>query len=123
MITGGAAERELAREVGRLAGGATVLAGETDLLELAGVIAHAGCVVCGDTGVAHLATAFGTPSVVLFGPVAPSEWGPPPDRPRHVALWAGERGDPHAATPHAGLLALTVDDVLAALAGLTTVAR
>ena len=29
-------------------------------------------------------------------PTPPREWGPPPDRPRHVVLWAGRRGDPHA---------------------------
>ena len=122
VITGDAGERELAHDVARLAGGVTVLAGRTDLLELARVIAHSGRVVCGDTGVAHLATAFGTPSVVLFGPVAPREWGPPPDRREHVALWAGRRGDPHASSPDAGLLALTVDEVLDTLAGMTTVA-
>jgi ADP-heptose:LPS heptosyltransferase len=110
VVTGSAQERALALTVAAHAD--EVLAGRTDLLGLAGVVAHAGRVVCGDTGVAHLATAFGTPSVVLFGPTPPSEWGPPPDRPQHVALWAGERGDPHADRPDAGLLALTVDDVL-----------
>ena len=66
---------------------------------------------------AHLATAYGIPSVVLFGPTPPSEWGPPPDRPRHRVLWSGTRGDPHAAAPDAGLLAITVQDVLDALPG------
>jgi ADP-heptose:LPS heptosyltransferase len=74
-------------------------------------------VACGDTGVAHLATALGTPSVVLFGPTPPAEWGPPPD-PGHAVLWAGRRGDPHAAAPDPGLLAITVLDVVAALQGL-----
>ncbi|MDQ3822907.1 MAG: glycosyltransferase family 9 protein, partial [Actinomycetota bacterium] len=78
----------------------------------------AGRVVCGDTGVAHLATAFATPSVVLFGPTPPSLWGPPPGRTWHRALWAGGRGDPHADAPHPGLLEIRVDDVLAALAAL-----
>jgi ADP-heptose:LPS heptosyltransferase len=119
FVTGGAGERALASTVAEQAGEATVLAGETDLLELAGVIAHAGRVVCGDTGVAHLATAFGTPSVVLFGPTPPSEWGPPPDRPQHVALWAGARGDPHAPEPHPGLLSISVADVLAAVRSVT----
>src|SRR5581483_1949154 len=72
----------------------------------------------GDTGVAHLATAFGVPSVILFGPIPPAEWGPPPDRPWHRALWAGRRGDPHGDAPDPGLLALRVDDVLGALADL-----
>ena len=33
---------------------------------------------------------------------------------RHRVLWAGDVGDPHAATPDAGLLLLTVDQVIAA---------
>ena len=121
VVTGSAAERGLAAEV---AGGqATLLAGETDLLGLAATVAHAGRVLSGDTGVAHLATAYGIPSVVLFGPTPPSEWGPPPDRTRHRVLWSGGRGDPHAAAPDAGLLAITVDDVLGALDGGTADAR
>ena len=115
VVTGGPDEVELARAVaGDLLPSEAVLAGRTDVLELAAVVAAAGRVVCGDTGVAHLATALGRPSVVLFGPVPPAEWGPPP-QPRHVALWAGHRGDPLAAEPDAGLLALGVDDVVAAL--------
>jgi ADP-heptose:LPS heptosyltransferase len=118
VLTGSAGEQGLARSIGDAAGlePEAVLAGRTDLLGLAEVVAGAGRVVCGDTGVAHLATAFGTPSVVLFGPTSPDEWGPPPDRrARHRPLWAGRRGDPHASEPDPGLLELTVDDVLDAL--------
>jgi ADP-heptose:LPS heptosyltransferase len=117
VITGSAAEVELAQDLARRAGlrDDAVYAGRTTLLELAALVAASGRVVCGDTGVAHLATAYGTPSVVLFGPTSPLHWGPPPDRPSHRALWAGHRGDPHAAEPDAGLLALAVDDVLEAL--------
>lgn len=117
VVTGGAHEVALAREVASGAGlpPTAVLAGRTDVLGLAAVVAGAGRVVCGDTGVGHLATAFGRPSVVLFGPVPPSEWGPPPAGGRHLALWAGTRGDPHGDAPHPGLLAVGLDDVLAAL--------
>lgn len=124
VLTGSAAERALATEVAERAGldpGAAVLAGRTDLVGLAAVVAGAGLVLCGDTGVAHLATALGTPSVVLFGPVPPSQWGPPAERPRHVALWAGQAGDPHGSEPDPGLLRITVDDVLAALPSATPV--
>jgi ADP-heptose:LPS heptosyltransferase len=119
-VTGTFEEAALAREVARLAGlpPDAVLAGRTRLHELACVVANAGTLVCGDTGVSHLATAFGTPSVVLFGPVPPSEWGPPPERRSHRALWAGRRGDPHADCPDPGLLAIGVEDVLEALAAL-----
>lgn len=115
-ITGGCAEVALARNVAARAGvpPGDVLAGTTELADLARAVASADLVVSGDTGVAHLATALGTPSVVLFGPVPPDEWGPPQSA-RHRALWAGDRGDPHADRPHRGLLAISVPDVLAAL--------
>lgn len=120
IITGGAGEVDLARTVARGAGleEPAVYAGRTDLVELAALIAAAGRVACGDTGVAHLATALRTPSVVLFGPIPPTEWGPPPDRPWHRALWTGDRGDPHASHPDRGLLAIRVHNVVEALAGL-----
>lgn len=117
LITGSPAEAGIAQRVAcaaRLAPPA-VLAGRTDLPALASVIAGARRVVCGDTGVAHLATATRTPSVVLFGPTTPARWGPPPDRPWHRVLWHGHTGDPHAATPDPGLLAITVPHVTAAL--------
>jgi len=105
LITGGAGERGRALAVARAAGlpDSTVLAGDTDLTALAALVAHASLVVCGDTGVAHLATAYRTPSVVLFGPVSPALWGPPA-RPEHVALWRGP----------AGLADITIADVYAA---------
>ena len=114
VVTGSAAERGLAETVARGAGlpAGAVLAGRTDLRALAALVAHAERVLCGDTGLAHLATAFGVPSVVLFGPTPPAEWGPPPERAQHVALHRGGRGDPHADTPDPGLLAITVADVL-----------
>jgi ADP-heptose:LPS heptosyltransferase len=118
-VTGSAAERELAAAVAAAADlpAGAVLAGRTDLEELAAAVAAAARVVCGDTGIAHLATALGTPSVALFGPTPPAEWGPPDD-PRHKALWAGRRGDPHAEEPDPGLLEITVPAVVAAVSDL-----
>ena len=119
VVTGGDAEADLAHQVAAQAGlrdGAVHRGGS--VLALARLIAAADRVVCGDTGVAHLATAVGTPSVVLFGPVSPALWGPPPERPWHRALWAGGSGDPHGQLPDPGLLAITVEQVLDALAGL-----
>ena len=76
--------------------------------------------VCGDTGVAHLATAYGVPSVLLFGAMSPALWGPPPTRPQHRVLWHRE----HAAAPspadapHPALLAISVQEVLDAVQSL-----
>jgi ADP-heptose:LPS heptosyltransferase len=120
VVTGGPGERGLVTHVARRAGlgPEAVLGQRTTLLELAAVVAHAGRVVAGDTGVAHLATAFGRPSVVLFGPTSPAAWGPPAGCAEHRVLWSGETGDPHADRPHAGLLAIGPDAVLAELATL-----
>jgi ADP-heptose:LPS heptosyltransferase len=122
VLTGSPSERDLVTRVASAAGlGPGAAACQPDLRGLAAVVAGAGRVVCGDTGVAHLATALHTPSVVIFGPVPPSRWGPPPDRAQHVALWAGTTGDPHAGEPDAGLLAITVPDVLEAIGRLDRV--
>jgi ADP-heptose:LPS heptosyltransferase len=120
VVTGTAAEARLAHEVADGAGlpPGRVLAGRTDLAALARAIAAADRVVCGDTGVAHLATALRTPSVMLFGPVSPQLWGPPVGDSRHRVLWAGREGDPHGRRPDPGLLEISVDDVLEALAHL-----
>ncbi|MFD1930483.1 glycosyltransferase family 9 protein [Nonomuraea mangrovi] len=112
-VTGSAAERGLAERVaGRT--GARVLAGRTDVLELAALVRDARMVVCGDTGIAHLATAYRTPSVLLFGPVSPALWGPPPGGP-HTVLWKNRSGDPHGSSPDPGLLEIEVDEVIEAM--------
>jgi ADP-heptose:LPS heptosyltransferase len=115
-VTGSAAEQPLAREVARLAGlpDTAVLAGRTSLADLARLVADAALVVCGDTGVGHLATATATPSVLLFGPTPPAEWGPLRDLDRHIVLWTGHAGDPNGTYPNRGLLAIAAPEVLAA---------
>jgi ADP-heptose:LPS heptosyltransferase len=119
LLTGSPGERTLAEAVGHAAGlpPERVLAGRTDLGALCDLVAGATLVVSGDTGVAHLASAYATPSVVLFGPVDPTQWGPPADGP-HVALAhpARRRGARFADEPDPALLAIGVDEVLAATA-------
>ena len=119
-VTGSAAERDLASWVARRAGlpQEHVLAGQTSLGALAALTASARLVISGDTGMSHLASAFGRPSVTMFGPVPPSEWGPPP-HPRHQVLWTGGpgyRGDPHSPRTDPALGAITVDAVCRAAA-------
>ncbi|MEV4489569.1 glycosyltransferase family 9 protein [Micromonospora coxensis] len=117
VVTGSPGERSIAEQVRVLAGlpAGAVLAGETDLGELAALVAHARLVIGGDTGIGHLATAYATPSVLLFGPVPPAQWGPPPDRPWHQALWVGPRAPADAEAVHPALAALDVPAVLAAV--------
>ncbi|MGK8525204.1 glycosyltransferase family 9 protein [Nocardia asteroides] len=120
VITGTTAEIRLANAVAEQAGlpPSSVYAGRTSLAELAALVAAAALVVCGDTGVGHLATAFGTPSVLLFGPTPPRRWGPPATARHHITLWAGNVGDPHTDHPDPGLLLVRPEQVLAAASGL-----
>lgn len=115
VVTGDDSEVGLARSVAEAAGlpESAVLAGSLGLLELVALISDCRLLVCGDTGVGHIATATGTPSVLLFGPTPPNRWGPRGSGP-HIAVWAGDKGDPHADLPHRGLLLITVSRVLEA---------
>jgi len=116
VVTGTPGEQALVDAVAGAAGARTATRLEVE--ELFGLVAAASLVISADTGVAHVASAFGTPSVVLFGPVSPARWGPP-DRPRHRALWPapepGYRGNPHGGDPDPVLLRVSVADVLAAV--------
>lgn len=123
IVTGGRDETDMCEAIAA-AVDVDVRAGRSDLSSLAGTIATAALLLSSDTGVAHLATAYGTPSVTLFGPVSPSLWGARIDRDLHVALWAsgsesGARpGDPEGDELDPRLAAITVPDVLAAAGSL-----
>lgn len=116
-FTGSSGERDRALEVCTLAGlpAAAVLAGKLTLGEFAATVAAARLVVSADTGAAHLASAYGTPSVVIFGPAPPEIWGPPPGP--HIVLTRADlrRGDTFGADPDPALLAVSVPDVLQAV--------
>jgi ADP-heptose:LPS heptosyltransferase len=119
VVTGVRAEVAAARAVAAGAGlGADrVLAGRLDLGAMAALVAAARLVVCGDTGVGHLATAYRTPSVLLFGSMSPELWGPPVGRREHRVIWHQDRARAPApdGAPHPALLAISVKDVLAAV--------
>jgi ADP-heptose:LPS heptosyltransferase len=123
VFTGSAKERERALEVATLGGfdTASVLAGELELDEFAALIREARVVLSADTGAAHLASAYRVPSVILFGPAPVEEWGPPTAGP-HITLTDASRrlGDAFSDTPDPAILAVTIDDVLAAVHSLPT---
>jgi len=108
VVTAGPGERDLGRQIvpDPVSG---------SLSELMDLVATARLVICGDTGVAHVATAYATPSVLLFGPVSPDLWGP--RRGPHRVLWHGETGDTFAGEPDPGLVRITVEEVLDAVEG------
>ena len=112
VITGGRSESGLAARVQHAAGlPRNRQLVDLDITDLAALIARARLVICGDTGIAHLATAYGTRSVILFGPTSPARWGPPRSG-AHTVLWAGRVGDPHGSRPDPGLLDIGVDAVV-----------
>ncbi|MEU2037244.1 glycosyltransferase family 9 protein [Nocardia niwae] len=118
VLTGDENERQLALGIAARAGlpVGRVLAGEQNLIDLAATVAEAALVICGDTGVAHLATAFGTRTVLLFGPTPPRWAGPPAHLlGRHAVLWTGQVGDPEADTTDPGLLQIGVTEVINAV--------
>jgi ADP-heptose:LPS heptosyltransferase len=117
LVTASPEERSLAVRVAEGAGLDERAVPVTGLAELAALVANARLLISGDTGIAHLATAYGTPSVTLFGPMSPARWGPP-ERPYHRPLWHGVRSEPgdRPGPPHPALLAIGVDEVLAAAA-------
>lgn len=123
VLTGNGAEVERARTVaeavaagaGHLGARVRLAAGTQSLSEFAATIAHAGVLVSADTGAAHLASAFATPSVVIFGPVSPRVWGPPAGPHRVLFDEPRSGGDPFADSPDPALLSVTSADVTCAL--------
>jgi hypothetical protein len=116
VFTGSDRERERALEVARAAAFPTdsVLAGGLDLAEFAALVEDARLVISADTGAAHLASAYRRPSVVLFGPAAPENWGPPPGPHRVLTDARLRRGDTFGSDPDPALLAVTPAQVLEA---------
>lgn len=114
VITGGPGEEARASKLAALTGLSQdrIFAGRTGILELAAIVSAARKLLTVDNGIAHLAVAVRTPSVVLFGPMPPSRWGPPPHLPQHRVLWAGMTGEPYALEPDPGLLKICVQEVI-----------
>jgi ADP-heptose:LPS heptosyltransferase len=116
VVTGTASEAGLCARVAAGTAGVEDACGRHDLAGLARLVGTSALVLSGDTGVAHVATAFGTPSVTLFGPVSPQVWGPRIDHHLHRVLWpaTGDElrpGDPHGSEPDERLMAIDVRDV------------
>lgn len=81
VFSGSAAERTLVQDIlAQMSTAGLDLAGKTEVGELAACYERAVMVLGPDSGPLHLAAAVGTPSVSLYGPADPVEfgpWGPP----------------------------------------------
>lgn len=87
VITGGDHEAPLAQRIAALMKEkAIVMAGDTHIGQLAALFARAKVVLGSDSGPLHLAVAVGAPTVALFGPADPVEFGPWGDPRKHFVL-------------------------------------
>jgi heptosyltransferase-2/heptosyltransferase-3 len=87
IFTGGDHELLLIQHItDRMASPAIILAGETTVGQLAALYAGAKIVLGPDSGPLHLAAAVGTPTVHLYGPADPAEFGPWGDPARHAVV-------------------------------------
>lgn len=99
VILGGPGEREAARRIALAAPGAVALAGATSLPEAAALVAQAGLVIGVDTGLTHMGSAFGTPTVALFGSTRPYLDAGRPDA---KVIWLGLPCSPCRRRPSCG---------------------
>jgi heptosyltransferase-2/heptosyltransferase-3 len=109
VFTGSDHELALVRRIAdQMKHTACIMAGDTRVGQLAALFSRAKMVMGPDSGPLHLASAVGTPTVALFGPADPAEfgqWGPPQKhfiltsdigcRPCRVLNWSSDDPDNH----------------------------
>ena len=118
VVNAASEDNTTAREVVRASGGVAAVF-PSDLSQLIALVRRASLVIAGDTGPLHLAAALERPVVGLFGPTDPARNGPymaGPDKDRARVLRHGPERRDHRrlAEPEAGLLEITVDEVVRA---------
>ena len=89
-----------------------------DLPQLTALLRRASLCIAGDTGPLHLAAAVGTPVVGIYGPTDPARNGP--YTPHKSMLRSPQSTTDHSrhSAPEAGLLSITVQDVINSAMGL-----
>jgi heptosyltransferase-2/heptosyltransferase-3 len=89
VFTGGDHELPLVQRIlAQMHQPACVMVGETSVGSLAALYERAKLVLGPDSGPLHLAAAVGTPTVTLFGPADPVEFGSWGDPQKHMMLWS-----------------------------------
>lgn len=87
LILGGKNEYDLAESLRALNPGCFInLAGKLSLRGSAAVLKQSRLLVANDGGLVHVASALGTPTVAIFGPVDPKVYGPYPLHPARIAI-------------------------------------
>ena len=123
VIPGAPKDVHLAEDIAELSGVTpVVLAGQTDLKQLMAVMQRANLVISADSGPMHIANCVGTPVIGVFGPTRPEITGPR-GKGKFVII---QKESECNRTPcynldcpdNTCMRAITVDDVLAAIASL-----
>jgi len=131
VINVGPGDEDLAAALVSSSGDSQPLAIGSSLGELMALLRGAACVVAGDTGPLHLAAALDTPVVALFGPTDPARNGPyyssgeASSGQKGIVLRAEGVRTTHArdSQTHPSMLAISVDEVFAAVCRSVGVAR
>lgn len=113
VVNAASSDSARALDVVRTSGGAAAVF-PSDLSQLIALVRRASLVIAGDTGPLHLAAALERPVVALFGPTDPARNGPYGTRSRILRHGPERRDHRRLSEPEAGLLKITVDEVVAA---------
>ncbi len=113
LLNFGPGEEELVEEVSRLSGGAARPV-QGSLSQLIALARRARLAIGGDTGPIHLAAALGTPVVGLYGPTNPGRNGPRGARVMNLRHPDAVTNYSHVHDKHADLMAIPVEEVVAA---------
>lgn len=90
VLTGASSELALCQAVAAyMRSTPLILAGQTDLGTLAAIYTRCLLVLGPDSGPLHLAVAMGTPTIHLYGPADPTQFGPWGDPTRHRVVTLG----------------------------------
>jgi heptosyltransferase-1 len=117
LINAGPGEEDLAEAIRTATSGAAspVLCSIEQLIALTRRVS---LLIAGDTGPLHLACALGKPVVGIYGPTDPSRNGPYGTRFKVLRSPASKRDHTRRKETEAGLLTITVDNVMSAAYGL-----
>jgi heptosyltransferase-1 len=113
VVNAGPGESQLA-EVIRADANARAFAMSGSIGQLIACTRRASLFIGGDTGPLHLAAAMQIPVVGIYGPTDPARNGPYGTRARVLRHPASQRDHSRRSEPEAGLLTITVDNVLEA---------
>ena len=113
VVNAGPGESQLAQTIcGSTGGRAFAMTGSIG--QLVACTRRASLFLGGDTGPLHLAAALQIPVIGIFGPTDPARNGPYGTRAQILRHPASQRDHTRRSEPEAGLLTITVEDVLAA---------